>query len=50
MLRATVRMSDAALQFAAAVFAFFVLLAQVIVGTLKSIALRLTRRGLRDPD
>ena len=50
MLRATVRMSDAALQFAAAVFAFFVLLAQVIVGTLKSIALRLTRRALRDPD
>ena len=47
MLRATVRMSDAALQFAAAVFAFFVLVAQLVVGLLKSFALRLARRGLR---
>lgn len=47
MLRATVRFSDAAWQFAAGLFGFFVTLALAIVGALKSAALRIARAQLR---
>lgn len=47
MLRATVRLSDAALQFAGGLIAFAALLASAIAGMVKSLALRLLRRAAR---
>ena len=47
MLRATVRLSDAAFQFAGGLIAFAALLASAIAGMVKSLALRLLRRAAR---
>jgi hypothetical protein len=48
MLRATVRFSDLAVQFVGGLCAFLLLLAQSVVGVVKSIALRMARRRVRD--
>ncbi|OYU17135.1 MAG: hypothetical protein CFE34_17340 [Rhodobacteraceae bacterium PARR1] len=48
MLRATVRFSDAAVQFVGGLCAFLLLLAQSVVALVKSAALRMMRRMMRE--
>ncbi len=48
MLRATVRFSDVAVQFIGGLCAFLLLMAQAVVGVVKSTALRMARRRLRE--